>query len=299
MSSHVSIGMPVYNGGSYLEVAVESLLRQTYQDFDLVIADNASTDDTPRVAARLAERDRRVRVVCNDRNIGATANFRRVLREATGPYFKWACADDWCAPDFLKACVGVLDRRPDVVLCCGLTTEVDASGCPLEVRSDGLDLDVESAIGRFEKAVARLGTRLNALQGVIRLDALRRTRGVGDFRGWDEVLVVELALRGRFVQLPRPLLYRRLHTAAASAATTLEARLRHIDPTGRRRLSFWWWRQLSEQAKAVRAAPLPASVKIRLYWRIARKAWWLKWGLVRELGGGLRQVLPAGQRPVG
>jgi glycosyltransferase involved in cell wall biosynthesis len=292
----VSIGLPVYNGGAYLEAAVESLFRQTYQDFDLLIADNASTDDTPEVAARLAARDRRVRVVRNGRNLGATANFRRVLGEATGPYFKWACADDWCAPDLLELCVGVLDRRPDVVLCFGLTTEVDAAGRPLAVRSDHLNLDVGSVVSRFEAAAARLGTRLNALQGVIRLDALRATRGVGDFRGWDEVLVVELALRGRFVELQRPLLYRRLHGAAASAAETLEARLRHIDPTGRRRLSFWWWRQLSEQARAVHAAPLPASVKVRLFRRIARRAWWLKWGLVRELGDGLRQALPSGLR---
>jgi glycosyltransferase involved in cell wall biosynthesis len=299
MSSHVSIGMPVYNGGAYLEVAVESLLRQTYRDFDLLIADNASTDDTPEVAARLAARDRRVRFVRNDRNIGATANFRRVLDEATGPYFKWACADDWCAPDFLEACVHVLEARTDVVLCFGLTTEVDAAGNPLGVYRDNLDLDVESPVVRFDKAVARLGTQLNALQGIIRLDALRSTRGIGHFRGWDEVLVVELALRGRFVELQRPLLYRRMHPAAASAATTLEARLRHIDPTGRRRLSFFWWRQFSEQARAVWAAPLPVSVKLHLSRRIARKAWWFKWGLARELGSGLRRILPAGPRQAG
>ncbi|MDR7420717.1 MAG: glycosyltransferase family A protein [Armatimonadota bacterium] len=299
MSSHVSIGMPVYNGSRYLEVAVESLLRQTYRDFDLLIADNASTDDTPRLAAHLAARDKRVRFVRNDRNIGATANFRRVFDEATGPYFKWACADDWCEPDFLEACVEVLDRRPEVVLCFGLTTEVDADGSPVAVRSDNLNLDVENAVSRFDKAAARLGTRLNALQGVMRLDALRSTRGVGDYRGWDEVLVVELAMRGRFVELQRPLLYRRFHAAAASAATTLDARLRHIDPTGRRRLSFWWWRQLSEQTRAVWAAPLPVSLKIHLCRRIARKAWWLKWGLMRELGGGLRHVLPPGLRQDG
>ncbi len=296
MSSHVSIGLPVYNGGPYLEAAVESLLCQTHRDFDLLIADNASTDDTPLVAARLAARDRRVRVVRNERNLGATANFRRVLAEATGPYFKWACADDWCEPDFLEACVRVLDKRPDVALCFGLTTEVDASGHPLGVRSDNLDLDIDDVAARFARATARLGTRLNALQGVVRLDALRSTRGVGDFRGWDEVLVVELALRGRFVELQRPLLHRRLHAAAASAATTVEARLRHIDPTGRRHLSFWWWRQLSEQARAVWAAPLPFATKVGLSRRIARRAWWLKWGLVRELGGGLRQVLPPGLR---
>lgn len=291
--------MPVHNGGAYLEVAVESLLCQTYEDFDLLIADNASTDDTPLVAARLAARDRRVRFVRNERNLGATANFRRVLCEATGPYFKWACADDWCAPDLLELCVGVLDRRPDVVLCFGLTTEVDAAGCPLAVRSDHLDLDVGSVVSRFERATARLGTRLNALQGVMRLDALRSTRGVGDFRGWDELLVVELALRGRFVELQQPLLYRRLHAAAASAAPTLEARLRHIDPAGHRRLSFWWWRQLFEQARAVHAASLPGSVKAGLFRRIARKAWWMKWGLLRELADGLRHALSPGLRQAG
>ena len=90
--------MPVYNGARYLASAIESILGQTFTDFELIISDNASTDDTPIICLRYAALDERIRYVRNDRNMGASWNYNRVYALARAPYFKQAAHDDLCAP---------------------------------------------------------------------------------------------------------------------------------------------------------------------------------------------------------
>ena len=112
----VTVGLPVYNGARYLRDAVDSLLAQTMSDFELILADNASIDETPLICAEYAARDPRVRVVRNMNNIGASGNFNLVLDLARAPLFKWAAYDDLCEPALLEACVAWLDRDPDLLL---------------------------------------------------------------------------------------------------------------------------------------------------------------------------------------
>ena len=92
--AQLSIGLPVYNGARYLAQAVESLLGQTFTDFQLLLCDNASTDATADICRDFVRRDRRVRHLQSDRNRGAAWNFNRAFRHADSPYFKWACCDD-------------------------------------------------------------------------------------------------------------------------------------------------------------------------------------------------------------
>ncbi len=90
----VSIGMPVYNGEKYIREALDSLLAQTFTDFELIISDNASTDATAAICQEYAARDSRLRYVRQSENRGPTANFQFVLAEAVADYFMWAAADD-------------------------------------------------------------------------------------------------------------------------------------------------------------------------------------------------------------
>ncbi len=90
----VSIGMPVYNGEPFIREALDSLLAQTFTDFDLIISDNASTDGTEAICQEYAAKDKRIRYIRQTENRGATANFQFVLDEAVGEYFMWAAADD-------------------------------------------------------------------------------------------------------------------------------------------------------------------------------------------------------------
>src|SRR5260370_42328257 len=108
----VSIGMPGYNGAKYVRRSVQSVLAQDYEDFELLISDNASTDETESICRELAERDGRIRYFRNERNVGASQNFNKVFRLASGTFFKWAAPDDGCHPTMLLRRVAVLERSP-------------------------------------------------------------------------------------------------------------------------------------------------------------------------------------------
>ena len=90
----VSIGMPVYNGEHFIREALDSLLAQTFTDFELIISDNASTDDTEEICQNYASKDSRIRYIRQSKNLGASCNFEFVLDEAVGEYFMWAAHDD-------------------------------------------------------------------------------------------------------------------------------------------------------------------------------------------------------------
>src|SRR5690242_8395655 len=124
----VSVGMPVYNGATYIRQAIDAILNQTFSEFELVICDNASTDETPQICAEYAGADYRVRYVRNPTNLGGSPNFVRVFEMSEAPYFKWAAHDDLCTPTFLEQSVGVLDARPEVVLCYPRSAFIDAAG---------------------------------------------------------------------------------------------------------------------------------------------------------------------------
>jgi glycosyltransferase involved in cell wall biosynthesis len=98
----VSIGMPVFNGEKFIREALDSLLAQTFTDFELIISDNASTDATETICREYEVRDERVRYVRQVENLGAAANFQFVLDEGRGEYFMWAAHDDYRSVDCIE-----------------------------------------------------------------------------------------------------------------------------------------------------------------------------------------------------
>src|SRR5262252_3377793 len=112
----VSVGLPVYNGERYLEESIDSILAQTYTDFELIISDNASTDRTECICRRYAAADARVRYYRNERNIGGYPNHSRVFSLARGRYFRFAAHDDVCDRQLLARCVEALELHPEAVL---------------------------------------------------------------------------------------------------------------------------------------------------------------------------------------
>src|ERR1700722_6330272 len=117
----LSIGLPVYNGENYLAETLDSLLGQSYENFELIISDNASTDGTAGICRSYMKQDSRIRYICQPRNIGLAPNHNFLVGEARGELFKWADHDDLCARDLLASCVDALDEYPDVVLAYSLT----------------------------------------------------------------------------------------------------------------------------------------------------------------------------------
>ena len=131
----VSVCIPVYNRPDYIVEAVDSVLAQTFGDFELIIVDNCSTDDTPAVIERLAAGDNRISFYKNDRNLGICSSLNRLMLLARGEYIKFLFSDDLLEPRCLEVFVEVLDSRPSVSLvtsftrCVGASSETRGESC--------------------------------------------------------------------------------------------------------------------------------------------------------------------------
>ena len=112
----VSIGMPVYNGEKFIHEALDSLLAQTFTDFELILSDNASTDKTGEICQEYAAKDARIRYVRQVENFGAAENFKFVLDESVGEYFMWAAHDDRRHCTALERMMEVFSENADVGL---------------------------------------------------------------------------------------------------------------------------------------------------------------------------------------
>lgn len=265
----VSVAVPVYNGERYLGEALESLLAQTFGDFELIICDNASTDGTGEIARSYAAKDRRVRYVRNERNLGLGGNVRRAFELSSGAYFRWHAADDLSGPETLERCVTVLDRQPGVVLAYPKTKFIDENGRVTSEYEDGVHLQATRPSERFRQVLERL-RYVNAQFGLLRADVLRRTRLLGSYLAADVVFLAELSLYGTFWEIPEFLFYRRFHPAASSSMDRVQ-RSAFWDPTKQRAIQMREWRHLLELARAVARAPLDTVEKVRagrfLAWR--------------------------------
>jgi glycosyltransferase involved in cell wall biosynthesis len=115
----ISIGLPTYNRAATLGRAIESALNQDYQNLELVISDNASTDETEAICLNAARHDNRVKYLRQQNNQGLTANFREVLSQSGGEFFMWLADDDWLEPGYLTRCMSVFLAEPQHSLVCG------------------------------------------------------------------------------------------------------------------------------------------------------------------------------------
>lgn len=186
-------------------------MAQDYPNFELLISDNASTDDTQDIIRAYAERDSRVRVVRHAENKGAPANFNFVFHETDGPYFMWAADDDRWEPGYVSACVAALQARSDAVLACTKIRFMDETGGPGMLDGamyDNSDLSCASLFQRIRVLLSR--GAWYQIYGLIRRDALVRTRLAGNAFGADVVLLVELAAQGKLVRVPDVLFHYRL-----------------------------------------------------------------------------------------
>lgn len=261
----VSIGLPVYNGERYLSQALESLLGQTFADFELILSDNASTDGTREIGESYAARDERVRYSRTEANLGAARNFNRAFQLSSAVYFKWAAADDLCEPAYLARCVEALDRHPEVVLCYPQTRIIDASGRFLKDYDDGFDLRALRPHERF-RAFFQAPGLCNPVFGLMRSEVLGKTGLIGGYASSDRVLLGELTLHGAFYEHPERLFLRRTHPEKSTAANPTEVQFAAwFDPKLRGKRLLPRWRRLWEYVQAIRRAPLTRGERLRCY----------------------------------
>lgn len=273
----LSIGVPVYNGGRFLSQCLESLLGQEFGDFELIISDNASTDDTFDICRGLAARDHRIRLYREIKNRGGGWNHNRVLELASAPYFKWASHDDVCERSLIAKCVRALDSNSTAVLAHPLTAIIDDSGQFVEKYALPLRTAAPEVSIRFHDLVMAYH-QCYQIYGVIRRSALEKTGPMGNFVNGDGVLLANLALYGTFETIPEYLFFSRRHSGQSSQTlpTRLKSRKLRLtrrvngmpatewwNPDRRRSLTFPQWRQLIEYSRMVDRAPLPPEERAR------------------------------------
>ena len=233
-SPRVSIGLPVFNGAKYLPGALESLLHQEYKDFELIISDNASTDQTRGICEEFARQDSRIRYTRNDCNLGLAPNHNRVFTLSRGEFFKWAAHDDEYPSQMLKRYVEAFDVAPASVIVVYSACEcIDELGNPQCRRSDRVDKRDARPYRRLAHLLQHIGM-YNCTYGLIRSEMLRKTRLHGSFPAADRVLFSELAMLGEFLELPEPLVRLRIHPGRSFAAHKSRQALRELfDPANK------------------------------------------------------------------
>jgi glycosyltransferase involved in cell wall biosynthesis len=300
------IGLPVYNGQDYLAQALDSLLAQTFSDFEIILSDNGSTDGTWAIAQDYARRDPRIKVLRVEENRGAAWNWNNTFAHATAPYFKWASHDDLHDPHHLERCLAVLEQEPSVVLCYTAVRFIDADGLPIEdearkaivggQRSDGCHLRQPKPHQRLRGYLGRYPSHVDF--GVIRRDALARTRGLGSYSAADRILVAELVLQGQFYEIDEELFIRRLHTTISWTQGMSEQEYAvWFDPKNAGRRSWPVLKRGVELVRGIAHARLAPWDALRSYAEMAR---FIVWNhgvrrVRRKVGAALRKVIRLSQ----
>lgn len=242
----ISVGLPVYNGEKYLAIAIESLLTQTFPDFELIISDNGSTDRTEAICREYAAKDARIRYFREPQNRGLAWNFDRVVELSRGEYFRWQAHDDVCAPTLLRHCYEIISRDPSVVLAYPRIAVIDANGqlvptdpvtwqpplpaCAAQDEADRRGLDSSLPHQRFNGILLQTIWCLEPY-GLMRTEALRTTGLLRHYCGAEKVFLAELALRGKFCEVPEVLFFVRRHAEQYTLLPTATAQRDSVKPT--------------------------------------------------------------------
>lgn len=286
MTPRVSIGLPVFNGDRYLGSAIQSILDQSFEDFELIIRDNASTDRSEEIARGFAETDNRISIEVSESNLGAPENFNRVFASARGDYFRWAAHDDLLEPTYLERCVEILDERSDCVMAHSKVRVIDDDGEVL--RDYAVELarvQSENAAERFADMVLVPHACYDAF-ALMRRDVLSKTPLIGAYLSSDRCLLAEMMLHGKHYIVPELLYQNREHGDRSVRIPNHERARKWFRQSGRRGYVLPAWRLLDEYRRAVERSPLSVEEKrkcnriIRLW---VRQNW-------RLLQGDLRLV---------
>ena len=195
----VSVGLPVFNGGPQLNMAINSILAQSFTNFELIICDNASTDDTEMIASKAASIDSRIKYIRNPINLGLFGNFDLALKESRGEFFMWVAHDDLHSKDFIFECVEKLQKNQTAALC-----QTRVAVCLESPEQIIYFADFKSFEGKLSLASRYSEALYNfpavGLYGVYRSSIAKSIPGFRKIPGGDLLWVQELSLKGSFIQ---------------------------------------------------------------------------------------------------
>lgn len=264
----VSVALPVYNGEPFLVQTLRDLQSQTEEDWEAVICDNASTDATPDLLVAASREDARIRLVRNERNLGALPNSNRAITLTEAPYVSLWGHDDRHHPDFLRALADRLDSAPDATLAYPASTLIGEDGAPFEWHEEarwfrdasdriydydrGLERPLPpDPVARF-RAVLTAGSIDSPIHGVFRRDALVSALPF-TIHSSDRHALARVALQGPVLYAPLPLFAYRIHSKSTYFLESEEWVRRETGGTSSSRSG---WRVLANYARLPVSAPL-------------------------------------------
>jgi glycosyltransferase involved in cell wall biosynthesis len=270
-----SAGIPVFQGENFLDETLRFLRSQDYPNLEIVVCDNASTDQTADIVRRHAAEDPRVRLIVNETNIGAASNYNKVFEVSRGKYFAWNAHDDHSSPDFFSEGVTALDSDDNAVVALPRSFRVDLDGERLEEFSIPPDVHSQHPHVRF-RAAARAHPEAIVF-GLFRSEAVRRTRLHGRFSGSDRNFVAELMLHGRAIMAGDSEFYLREHPGRSVRTfhRSGKGRYTHLRdawyaPERENRMVFPSWRRLREYVASVTRTRLGFADSARCYAAVGR-----------------------------
>jgi glycosyltransferase involved in cell wall biosynthesis len=204
----VSIGMPVYNSEQFIRHSLDSLLEQDYENFELIISDNVSTDRTQEICKEYQAKDKRVIYFWNEKNLGSVQNFDQLINLGRGKYFMWARSSDLWHKSFISQCASLLEKDSNIILAYPNAARIDSEGKILENSLDQMDTRCMTLIQRYKYVFDNVYCG-NMVYGLIRRKLLIRSGSYKNLIWGDRIFLSKLALWGSFAQVEDTLQFRR------------------------------------------------------------------------------------------
>jgi glycosyltransferase involved in cell wall biosynthesis len=221
----VTVGIPVFNGEKYIRKAIDSILVQTFSNFNCIISDNGSTDKTEIICKEYEKKDKRITYVKHGKNLGPDFNFRFVLSKAKSKYFVWLAYDDYWESTFLEKNTTILEKNHNVVGSIGIVKFFGMKDFHIKKNivfkiknkmkrgsndQHGKYIHVRPASGIYEKKVSIYlrFDQASFVYGLFRTEKLKNRMVSADQIGWDLLLILNILKDGDLHVIDEILLYR-------------------------------------------------------------------------------------------
>lgn len=269
-----------------MKETIDSILAQTFEDFELIISDNASTDKTEDICREYMSQEPRIRYYRNKENLGASWNHNRTFELSNSKYFKWMSYDDIIAPEFLEKCIQILEMDRSVICSYTLTKAINEKGEIIKTFPPKPKFSSKKPYERFFESIC-IGHPQVPVFGVIHSDIMRKTRLLGNYSSSDRTIVAELALRGKLYEINEYLFFKRYHPMDSSSAfPSRHLRQAWFDPKRAGKITFPHWRLIVEHFISVTRVPLSFHNRILCYgillWWIRRNYIYLAYNLIQK-----------------
>ena len=267
----VSVGVPVFNGEKYLKTSLDSLVKQTYKNLEIIISDNGSTDKTKDICEQFAKCYENIHYYRCEKNRGLAWNHNNTFYLSTGGYFFWFSYDDILHEEYIEKCVDIYTKYSGISVVYSKIKIIDKLGYTIPMKENALDLFACNIYNRFKLCLSPMQYYHSIHYGIIKRDILSKIKLLDDSLGADRCFVARLSLMGKIYQIPEYLFFRRRHE---NNFGTIHKEMTVYRPGEKNNFVFTKWKLFYEDFKTIFQTDQPIFVKTGLFFTILN--WWLK-----------------------